>query len=142
MRSIVLVLVTMLLWGVAPVFDKLGVVRVRPEVATFLRSLTVLACVSAYLLASGGYHQLKFVDLRSVGLIAAGGITAGLLAQVAYFHAIRISEASWVVPMAASYPLVTLVLGVVALGEGLNARKCVGALMIVAGLLVMQLGKH
>lgn len=142
MRASGFVLLTVLLWGIAPVFDKLGVAKVRPEVATAIRSFTVLVCIAGYLVVSGLARQVISVDLRSVALIAAGGIVAGLLAQVTYFYAMKAEQASWVVPMASSYPVVTLLVAVVLLGEKLNLAKAVGTLMVVAGLYIIQLGRR
>lgn len=142
MRTTTFVLLTVLLWGIAPVFDKLGVARARPEVATGVRSLTVLVGISAYLFATGLFRQAANLDARSLICIAAGGVTAGLLAQVTYFYAMKAEEASWVVPMASSYPVVTLVMGILLLGERLNLAKVLGTLMVVVGLYVIQLGRR
>jgi transporter family protein len=136
------ILLTVLLWGIAPVFDKLGVAKVRPEVATAIRSFTVLVCIAGYLAASGLARQVFSVDLRSAVMIAAGGIVAGLLAQVTYFYAMKAEQASWVVPMASSYPVVTLLVAVALLGERLSPAKVIGTLMVVAGLYIIQLGRR
>ncbi|MGQ9526037.1 MAG: EamA family transporter [Armatimonadota bacterium] len=142
MRATTFVFLTVVLWGIAPIFDKLGIARVRPEVATAIRSLTVFVGISCYLLAGGLFRQIASLDLSSLLCIAVGGVAAGLLAQVTYFYAMKAAEASRVVPMASSYPVVTLVLGILLLGEKLNVPKVLGTLMVVGGLYVIQLGRR
>jgi drug/metabolite transporter (DMT)-like permease len=47
-----------------------------------------------------------------------------------------------VVPMASSYPMVTLLVAVALLGERLSPAKVIGTLMVVAGLYIIQLGRR
>ena len=65
-----------------------------------------------------------------------------VLGQLALFKALKFGEASRVVPIAASYPLVTVILAALFLGEKLTVPKVAGVLCIVVGIgLVSGLGR-
>ncbi len=48
----------------------------------------------------GRLNTLADVDAKSAFFVAAGGIVAGLLGQIAFYHALKSGEASVVVPVA------------------------------------------
>jgi transporter family protein len=56
------------------------------------------------------------------------------LAIRSIFHALKIGDAAIVIPVTASYPLVTVLLATVFLGEPISLSRLFGAALIVAGI--------
>jgi transporter family protein len=61
-------------------------------------------------------------------------LCGGIIGLLLYFHALKIGEANVVIPITASYPLVTALLAMLFLGESVTASRLVGAGLIVAGI--------
>jgi len=130
----------MLCWGAAPIFEKAGLVKIAPLPATALRSWMIGVVLLGAVTLSGTWKDVSGVDLRSLGLLLAGGFLAGLLGQVLYFAALRGGQASRVVPFVAAYPLVTVLLSMLILREPLTLPRAAGAACVVVGVLVLRLG--
>jgi bacterial/archaeal transporter family protein len=130
----------MVCWGVAPLFEKAGLVKIAPLPATALRSWMIGLCLLGTVTFSGAWKEVAGVDLRSLGLLLAGGLLAGLLAQVMYFAALRGGQASQIVPFTAAYPLVTMVLSVLLLREPVTLPRAAGAVCVAVGVLLLKLG--
>jgi len=138
MQGFFLALCSALLWGLAPIFEKLGLANAKPLVGLCARTFAVTIVLAATLLLAGEGRALIRLDARSFGFFAAGGILGGLVGHWTYFAALKHWEASRVVPLAATYPLVALVLGVIYLNESLTVQKAVGVLMIVLGVVFLR----
>jgi len=63
-------------------------------------------------------------------LIVAGIIASGL-AMVVYFKALKLSQASKVVPITSIYPLFTVIFSALLLGESVSPKVVIGAILIV-----------
>ncbi|MDI6870901.1 MAG: EamA family transporter [Bacillota bacterium] len=132
-------IVTAVLWGLAPIVEKLGLAKVEPVTAMSLRSFTISLILLAFLGFSGQLPRLAQADTRSLLFIMAGGVIAGLLAQWTYFLALKQGLASAVVPVIGAYPLVTMLLAALLLGEPVTLLKAAGALLVVAGVVLIKL---
>ncbi|MCL4424521.1 MAG: EamA family transporter [Firmicutes bacterium] len=58
--------------------------------------------------------------------------------HLAYYYALKSGEASRVTPVTAAYPVVTVLLVCLLLGEKLTWSKVVGVLLIVAGVILLK----
>ena len=59
-------------------------------------------------------------------------------ALVLFFYALTKGEASTVVPATSAYPLVTLVGAAIFLGERITVARVIGAVLIIAGVIVIS----
>jgi transporter family protein len=131
---------TMVCWGAAPILEKLGLAKIAPLPATALRSWMIGAILLGAVTATGHWKEVASVDLRSLGVLLAGGFLAGLLGQVTYFAALRGGQASRVVPFVAAYPLITVLLGLLVLREPFTLSKAAGAVLVIASVSFLRLG--
>jgi transporter family protein len=138
MMAFLLALLTTLLWGIAPLFEKLALTKVEPLVLLPIRTGFVTMSVLTILLLSGSAHELAKVDSKSVGFILLSGLFGGTLGLTAYFHAMKLGEASKVVLITGSYPLVTTLLAILFLHEALTFSKLLGAAFVVIGILLLR----
>ncbi|MDH7481077.1 MAG: EamA family transporter [Armatimonadota bacterium] len=139
MKVFWLAMLTAILWGITPVLDKLGLEKATPHAALTIRTIVIAVGLMVFLGASGSWSELVTIDRRSVMYIILGALAAGLIGQLVYYYALKAGEAAWVVPIAATYPLVTAAVAVVFLKEPITPGKIIGAVLIVLGVLVIRL---
>ena len=127
------------IWGVVPLFEKLGLLRVQPMVGLFYRSLGVVIGLLFLFFFRLKPQDIKAIDLRAVVLLVLSGFLASFLAQVCFYNSLKAGEVSKVVPLAGMYPLIAFILAVVFLGETMTLTKFLGVILIVAGAWVIKL---
>lgn len=133
-------LLAMVMWGGAPLAEKAGLKDLDPLIGLTLRSLTVSGLLLAYLLVAGRASELFKVGAGPVGLIILGGIMGSMIGQFALFVALKNGEASAVAPVAAAFPLITALGAAIFLGERFGIVRISGALLIVAGVVLVRKG--
>ncbi len=138
MKGLLFAIITAILWGMAPMFEKAGIAKLDPFTAITLRSCVIATLLVILFLTLGKASHLPKIDLRSVILVVIGGICAGLLGQWTYFKALKLWEASKVVPVAATYPLFAMVFSIVLLGESFTWVKAAGTLLVVTGIFLLR----
>ncbi len=132
MKGELLALIAALLWGIAPIFDKIVVSSgASPYTANLVRALGAIAFLALAVVIRGGLEVLSF---RNVMLLLIAGAIGGGLAMILYFTALRFATASRVVPLTSIYPLFTVLFSAVVLGERLSLRVVVGTALIVIGV--------
>ena len=136
---ILLLILTAFLWGTTPVLEKIGLGKADPLTAVTIRSIAVTLALVIYLLLTGKIRQVFQADLRTVAIFSVTGIMAGLLGMIAYFAALKWGATSQIVPIAATYPLVTAILSVLILGEHVTPLRLAGTVFIVLGIWFVQL---
>ncbi len=67
-----------------------------------------------------------------------GGLIAGFLGQLTLYNALKAGEASIVVPISATYPLVTLIIAVLILGESVTLAKVLGIVLVICGVALLR----
>lgn len=131
---ILLLIVTTLLWGATPIIEKVGLRKVDPLIGVTIRSAIVTAGLFILTFLLGKGKSLMEVDGKSLLLFGASGMMAGLLGMWTYYTALKMEATSRIVPIAASYPLVTALLSVLILREGVTLPRIFGTALIVIGI--------
>lgn len=133
-------ILTSIIWGIAPLFEKSGLSKdATPFAGLFFRCAGVvlgLIMIGIYVFKT---NEIRSVDLRSAILIMAGGFLASFVAQICFYHALKSGEMSRIVLISGSYPLFTFILGIIILKEPLTLAKVIGALLIMAGLWALRI---
>jgi bacterial/archaeal transporter family protein len=135
---ILLLAITTLLWGATPIIEKIGLAKVDPLVGVTVRSTVVTIGLFILLLFMGKGRELIEVSGRNILLFGASGVMAGLLGMWTYYMALRMEATSKIVPIAASYPLVTAFLSVLILKEGVTLSRVAGTALIVSGIWLVK----
>ncbi|MBE9531376.1 MAG: EamA family transporter [Proteobacteria bacterium] len=137
--AFIFAIITALLWGIAPVFEKIGISGgIAPYLGVVIRSISVAFIGLAGLLLMGRSVELSSVDLRSAAFLVVGGLFAGFFGEYTYYSALKTGEASLVVPVAAAYPLVTLIISVLIFHEAFTLSKAAGILMVIGGVILLR----
>ena len=145
MKPFLLAIATALIWGIAPIFEKIGLGKIDPTMGVILRGFGVFACVLMLFLwqirpTEGNNFLAGFMamDKRAMFFILLGGIIATFFGQLFFYRALKLGMVSQVVPVAASYPLVTFIIGVIFLGDVVTASKVAGIVLVVAGVFFLS----
>ena len=131
---IFLLVVTALLWGATPILEKIGLIKVDPVVGITIRSAVATVGLLILTLLLGRGRALIEVDGKGFLLFGASGVLAGALGMWAYYAALKMEATSKIVPISASYPLVTALLSVLILREGETLPRVIGTALIVIGI--------
>lgn len=137
--SFLLALITAVLWGQAPILEKIGLKgNIGPLTGVIIRSFSVSVAAFCTLLFLKRVPLLFQANLRDVIFIVAGGILASFLGMWTYYTALKQGPASMVVPVAAIYPLIALILSVIFLHETLSWARVAGIALVVLGVILVR----
>ncbi len=139
MKNALLLMTVLLCWGVTPIIEKIGLRRVTPFAATTIRSIAITIILLIVTLITGRTKEVLDVTTREVITFTISGFLAGLLAVVAYFALLKSGETSRVVPLVATYPLVTAICGYFILNEEFSLTKLLGTGLIVSGVWLVKM---
>jgi drug/metabolite transporter (DMT)-like permease len=135
-----LIIITISCWGIWGIFDKLALQTAsHRDVLLMLFVLFVPQVPLVWLLVNAtapGWHPTWEVWFWT-GLAAS----AYTLSMLAYLQAMSKAEASYVLGITASYPLVLQLLAVALLGEHLVVTRMLGAALIGAGVFAIGVSK-
>lgn len=141
MQFIAYVIIAIVCWGIAPLLEKQGLKRLSPAEGVFVRSMAVLLCLIVFFIISRQYQGLHHLDVKAVLFLAAAGIISAGFGQMAYFAALKVGRPSVLVPMVASYPLVTVLLSTIITGDKITPMRVFGALMVIGGVVLTKMSE-
>jgi transporter family protein len=118
------------------IFGKIGVERVDSDLATFIRTLVIVAVLGALLFATGQLRPLGGVGGRTYLFLGLSGLATGA-SWICYYRALKLGEAGRVAPVDKLSVVLVAVFGVLFLGERLSGRNWVGVAMIGLGALLV-----
>jgi len=138
MKLLLFLFLTTLFWGMAAIFDKLALGKTNPFNGMMVRQFILTGILLAVGIAGGRLGTLGSMDLRTMVLFGLSGITGGALGLWTYYHALKLGGASLVVPITATYPLITVLLSWLILQEGLTVSRVIGTGLIVVGVWLVK----
>lgn len=118
------------------ILAKVGVTGVQPDVATFVRTVVILALTGAILVGTGQAPGLTAIPGRSVGFLVASGLATGA-SWLCYFRALALGDAARVAPLDKLSVVLVAILGVILLGESLTLPNWIGVALIAAGAVLV-----
>jgi transporter family protein len=136
-RLVSLTALTILMWGLWGFFGKLALERGMSPLAVFLAEIIVSALMAVplvLLLRRGQAGAQGYAPWNVFGLLSGAGLALGLLF---YYFALERAEASVIVPLTSVYPVVSVLLGYVVLGERLRPAQWAGVALVVLGVVLL-----
>ena len=140
MRAVIFAILASLVWGLAPVFFKLGL---RADVSNIFA--LIVHNFSAFLLALLVYVLMGEpfrIEPKQIFFLFLGGILSGFLGLFLYFEAIRHGKVSIVAPIASTSPLWSVLFAYLILGESLSLQKVIGVALIIFGITLLTLSRQ
>jgi bacterial/archaeal transporter family protein len=118
------------------IFGKVGVTEMNSNLATFVRTLVILAVTAALISLRGEWQRPGTLSARGLAFLVASGVATGL-SWLCYYRALQLAPASRVAPIDKLSVVLVVIFAVVFLREPLTARVGGGAALIAIGALLM-----
>ena len=115
---------------------KLGLEGIGSNLATWLRTVVVVALLTPLLLATGELQGFTAVPKRSLLFLLLSG-AATSVSWLCYFRALQLGPVSRVGPIDKLSVVLVALLGVVVLGEQLGTRQWLAVLLMGAGAVLL-----
>jgi bacterial/archaeal transporter family protein len=120
------------------IFAKVGVENVNSDLATFIRTVVIIAVLASILAARGLFQPLSTISPRTYVFLTLSGLATGA-SWLCYFRALQLGDAARVAPIDKLSVVLVAIFGVLFLGEQLNPSSWLGVLLVAAGALVLAL---
>jgi len=120
------------------ILGKLGVAEMNSNLATFLRTVVVLAVSALLVSVRGEWQNPARLSVRGCLFLVLSGIATGL-SWLCYYRALQTGPASRVAPIDKLSVVLVVTFAVVFLGERLTWTVGIGAALVSAGAILMAL---
>lgn len=118
------------------IFAKIGIENVNSDFATFIRTIVILLMLGGILLISGNWQPFGSISGRSYLFLTLSGLGAGA-SWVCFFRALKLGDASQVVPFEKLSVVLVALFGVAFLGERLSGLNWIGVVLIATGAVLV-----
>jgi len=118
------------------IFAKVGVENVNSDFATFIRTIVILAVLSAILAATRQFQSFGTISSRSYLFLVLSGMATGG-SWICYFRALKLGDAARVAPIDKLSVVLVAVFGVIFLGEHLSLPNWLGVALIAGGAILV-----
>lgn len=122
--------------GITSILAKCGIRNTDSTVATAVRTVIVLIFSWIMVLAAGSWDQLGSISEYTLLFLILSGAATGA-SWLCYFRALQIGDINKVVPVDKSSTVLTILLALIFLGEGISLPKAAAVLVIAAGIFLM-----
>ena len=122
--------------GVTSIFAKCGIRKTDSTVATAVRTVVVLIFSWIMVFAAGSFDQIGSISGTTLLFLILSGAATGA-SWLCYFRALQIGDINKVVPIDKSSTVLTILLALIFLGEGISLPKAAAVVVIAAGIFLM-----
>ncbi|MDR0669612.1 MAG: EamA family transporter [Treponema sp.] len=138
---IVFALASAVFSALTTVLSKLGLKGINSHIATFFRTGVVLVFVWLIVFVTGAYSRIAALSTENLLFLALSGIAGGA-SWLCYFRALQIGSVNKVVAVDKSGIILTMLMGMLFLGESAGPLKIIALPGIAAGTYLMLEPKH
>ncbi len=118
------------------ILAKVGVEAVNPNLATFIRTLVIVAAAAMMVAVTGSWQAPSAISGRSWLFLVLSGLATGA-SWFCYFRALKLGDAARVAPIDKLSVVFVAVFSVVFLNEKLAWPNWLGVALIAAGALLV-----
>lgn len=118
------------------IFGKVGINGINTDLATFIRTLVILAIIALVVTASGAWQPLGDVSSKAWLFMVLSGLATGA-SWLCYFRALKLGDAGQVAPLDKLSVVMVAIFGAIFLGERLSALNWLGVALIAAGAILV-----
>ncbi|HIY60642.1 MAG TPA: EamA family transporter [Candidatus Eisenbergiella pullistercoris] len=122
--------------GVTSILAKCGIRKTDSTVATAVRTVVVLLFSWIMVLAAGSLDQIGSIGADTLLFLVLSGAATGA-SWLCYFRALQLGDINKVVPIDRSSTVLTILLALIFLGEGISLPKTLAVFGIAAGIFLM-----
>jgi bacterial/archaeal transporter family protein len=118
------------------IFAKIGIENVSSDFATFIRTVVILAVLTAILAVTRQFQSFTSISIRSYTFLILSGTATGA-SWLCYFRALKLGDAARVAPIDKLSVVLVAIFGVIFLGENLSPSNWFGVGLIAAGAVLV-----
>lgn len=122
--------------GVTSILAKCGIEKTDSNVATAVRTIVVLVFSWLMVLVVGSQSAITEVPGRTMLFLVLSGLATGA-SWLCYFRALQIGDVNRVVPIDKSSTVLTILLALIFLHEGISWKKGIAVAVIALGIILM-----
>jgi transporter family protein len=122
------------------VLAKAGLTGLHPDLATFLRTVVILALLALMVTVGGNWQDPRALPARSVLLLVLSGLATGA-SWACYFRALQAGDAARVAPVDKLSVVLVALFAAAFLGERPTAWEWAGIALVGAGVVLVALGR-
>lgn len=131
-------LLSALFAALTAIFAKVGVKNIDTDLATAIRTVVILVLAWGLALFKGVLPSVQGLSKQNWLFLILSGCATGF-SWIFYFKALQVGKVSQVAPVDKLSVALTIALSVIFLGEALTWKTAIGALLIIAGTVVLIL---
>ncbi len=120
------------------IFAKIGLQGVNSDLATLVRTVIILAVLSAFVVCTGAWRNPFALPGRTWVFLTLSGLATGA-SWVCYFRALQAGEASKVAPVDKLSIVLVALFAFAFLGERPNLREWTGIALVAGGVMLLAL---
>ncbi|PTS89488.1 EamA family transporter [Caulobacter sp. HMWF025] len=120
------------------ILAKVGIEGVSSNLATFIRTVVILAFAGLILTLAGEWRAPGEISRRSWMFLVLSGLATGA-SWLCYFRALKLGDAARVAPLDKLSVVLVAVFAAVFLGERLSALNWLGVALIAAGAVLVAM---
>lgn len=122
--------------GVTSILAKCGIRKTDSTVATAVRTVVVLIFSWIMVFVSGSFDEISSISGYTFLFLVLSGAATGA-SWLCYFKALQTGDINKVVPIDKSSTVLTIILALIFLQEGISLPKAGAVIVIAAGILLM-----
>lgn len=122
--------------GVTSILAKCGIKKTDSTAATAVRTIVILLFSWIMVFVAGSQSQLSEISGRTLLFLILSGAATGA-SWLCYFRALQLGDINKVVPIDKSSTVLTILLALIFLGEGISLPKAGAVVVIAVGIFLM-----
>ena len=122
--------------GITTILAKCGIRKTDSDVATAIRTIVVLVFSWVMVAMTGTFSGITQISGKTLLFLVLSGLATGA-SWLCYFHALQKGDVNKVVPIDKSSTVLTILLALIFLHEGLSVGKAVAIVLIGVGTMLM-----
>jgi transporter family protein len=127
-------IIAVISWGLGSIFDKITLKYLDPTSSFYGRTFVML--IFFVILLSTRFSKTIFAIKNSPKslIYLSLSVLVTMLGVFAYLKAMSYDEASRIVPLSSTYPLITFIVAVFFFGESFTISKFLGTILVIIGV--------
>jgi len=122
--------------GLTVLFGKIGVMNINSNLATFIRTICVIAMTAGILCWRNEWQMPQTIDMKTWVFLLLSGMATGL-SWLCYYRAIQLGPISKVASVDKLSVALAIIFGIIFLGEKASWQVLLGSALVVIGAVVI-----
>jgi transporter family protein len=138
MLNVILVVITIIAWGLWGFFEKEGVMYGHPLVVSIIIAISAFVVEVPIFIFILRKSSVEIALNRQVVIYSFFAELCLASAALAILYLLRDNPTGWAISITSVYPIVTLILGAIFLNETVTVSNVVGIVVIGIGMIILN----